>query len=168
MIVPYNFFESACTLLPNLPADIRLNCPCQSRLILMHVTAKLQGNRTANRCSFHWQNPQPSGRGSQAASRLRCSRQDRAGPARRSALAFDKERNVFGCPQGKLLHTTGKIHDGETVLYRERTYDCGPCLVKSKLLPEVARAQNPAQHLRRCPRYRPCTRWHRSLRAITP
>ena len=36
------------------------------------------------------------------------------------------ERNVYACPAGKLLHTTGRIHDGETILYRARTYDWSP------------------------------------------
>jgi hypothetical protein len=39
-------------------------------------------------------------------------------------------RNVYVCPRGTLLHTTGRIHDEATVLYRARTYDCGPCLQK--------------------------------------
>ena len=29
------------------------------------------------------------------------------------------------CPQGKLLHTTGYVHDGTTLLYRARVSDCG-------------------------------------------
>ena len=49
------------------------------------------------------------------------------GSLSRQDFAFDKDRNVYVCPQGKLLHTTGKVHDGETVLYRARTHDCGPC-----------------------------------------
>ena len=45
------------------------------------------------------------------------------GSLSREDFGFDKERNVYVCPQGKLLHTTGRIQDGETVLYRARTSD---------------------------------------------
>lgn len=54
------------------------------------------------------------------------------GSLSRDDFTFDKDRNVYVCPQGKLLHTTGTIHDSETILYRARTYDCGPCPLKSK------------------------------------
>jgi transposase len=65
------------------------------------------------------------------------------GSLSREDFAFDKERNVYVCPQGKLLHTTGRIHDGETVLYRARTYDCGPCLLKSKCCPRAPERKVP-------------------------
>jgi len=58
------------------------------------------------------------------------------GSLSRDDFVFDRDRNVYVCPAGKLLHTTGKIHDGETVLYRARTYDCGPCPLKSKCCPK--------------------------------
>jgi len=54
------------------------------------------------------------------------------GSLSREDFTFDKERNVYVCPHGKLLHTTGKINDGEMILYRASTYDCGPCPLKSK------------------------------------
>jgi hypothetical protein len=41
------------------------------------------------------------------------------------------------CPQGEPLHTTGRIHDGETVLYCARNYDRGPRLLKSKCCPKA-------------------------------
>lgn len=50
----------------------------------------------------------------------------------REDFTFDKERNVYTCPTGKRLHTTGKIHDGEMILYRARAHDCGPCPLKPK------------------------------------
>ena len=52
-------------------------------------------------------------------------------------------RNVYVCPQGKLLHTTGRIHDWQTVLYRARTYDCGPCPLKSKCCPKAPERKIP-------------------------
>ena len=54
----------------------------------------------------------------------------------RADFTFDKDRNVYVCPNGKLLHTTGRIHDGVTVLYRARTHDCGPCPLKPKCCPK--------------------------------
>ncbi len=54
----------------------------------------------------------------------------------RKDLSFDKERDVYTCPAGKVLTTTGKlVNDGETLLYLASTRDCRSCL------------QNPAKHL---------------------
>jgi hypothetical protein len=53
----------------------------------------------------------------------------------REDFTFDKDRNVYVCPEGKLLNTTGRIHDGQTVLYRASTHDCGPCPLKSRCCP---------------------------------
>ena len=40
----------------------------------------------------------------------------------REDFTFDKERNVYICPAGKTLTTTGKlVNDGETLLYRAST-----------------------------------------------
>lgn len=59
------------------------------------------------------------------------------GSLSREDFTFDKERNVYVCPQGKLLHTTGRVHDGETLLYRARTSDCGPCPLKPRCCPKA-------------------------------
>lgn len=61
----------------------------------------------------------------------------------RDDFTFDQERNVYTCPAGKLLHTTGRIHDGETILYRARTYDCGPCPLKPKCCPKAPERKIP-------------------------
>ena len=47
------------------------------------------------------------------------------------------------CPQGKLVHTTGRIHDGVTVLYRARTHDCSPCPLKPKCCPKAPERKIP-------------------------
>ena len=65
------------------------------------------------------------------------------GSLSREDFTFDKERNVCVCPQGKLLHTTGKINDGEMILYRASTYDCGPCPLKSKCCPKAPERRIP-------------------------
>jgi len=60
------------------------------------------------------------------------------GSLSRDDFTFDKMRNVYICPQGKLLHTTGYVHDGTTLLYRARVSDCAPCPLKPQVLSEGA------------------------------
>ena len=55
----------------------------------------------------------------------------------RSDFAFDKKRNVYVCPTGKLLTTTGRVHDGRTVLYLASTRDCGSCPIKPQCTPNT-------------------------------
>ena len=55
----------------------------------------------------------------------------------RSNFAFDKERNVYVCPTGKLLTTTGRVHDGRTILYLASTRDCSSCPIKSQCTPNM-------------------------------
>ncbi|HSP49002.1 MAG TPA: transposase, partial [Pseudolabrys sp.] len=44
----------------------------------------------------------------------------------------------------KTLTTTGTlVNDGETVLYRASTYDCGPCPLKPKCCPKAPGRQIP-------------------------
>jgi transposase len=63
----------------------------------------------------------------------------------REDFAFDKERDVYTCPAGKLLKTTGKlVNDAETLLYRARVIDCRRCPLKERCCPNTP--------LRRIPR----------------
>jgi len=63
----------------------------------------------------------------------------------REDFNFDKEQNVYICPAGKVLTTTGKlVNDGETLLYMAKTRDCRSCLLKAQCCPKVP--------LRRVPR----------------
>jgi hypothetical protein len=63
----------------------------------------------------------------------------------REDFIFDKERNVYICPAGKVLSTTGKVAtDGETLYYLARTRDCRSCPLKSQCCPKAP--------LRRVPR----------------
>src|SRR6266567_4434234 len=55
----------------------------------------------------------------------------------RADFTFDKERNVYICPEGKLLRSTGRVHDGRTILYRASTRDCGSCHLKPKCTPNM-------------------------------
>jgi hypothetical protein len=49
----------------------------------------------------------------------------------RADFEFDKERNVYVCPNGKLLRTSGTVHSGTTVKYIARKSDCLPCPLKN-------------------------------------
>src|SRR5258708_50978 len=55
----------------------------------------------------------------------------------RADFTFDRERNLYICPKGKLLRTTGTVHDGRTILYRASTRDCGSCQLKPKCTPNM-------------------------------
>lgn len=65
------------------------------------------------------------------------------GSLSREDFAFDSGRNIYVCPQGKLLHTTGRVHDGRTLLYRARTSDCGPCPLKARCGPKAPERKIP-------------------------
>ena len=55
----------------------------------------------------------------------------------RSDFKFDKDRNIYVCPAGKLLKTTGHITSGYMLRYTASTYDCGPCPLKFKCCPNT-------------------------------
>jgi transposase len=56
----------------------------------------------------------------------------------RDDFIFDKEHNVYTCPAGKTLTTTGTlVNDGETLLYRASTRDCRNCLFKAQCCPKT-------------------------------
>jgi hypothetical protein len=55
----------------------------------------------------------------------------------RADFAFDRQRDLYICPQGKFLRTTGAVHDGRTIVYRASTRDCGPCALKPKCTPNM-------------------------------
>jgi transposase len=59
------------------------------------------------------------------------------GTLSREAFTFDKDRNVYVCSQGKKLKTTGRVHDGKTLLYRAGKHDCDPCPLKLKCCPNT-------------------------------
>ena len=65
------------------------------------------------------------------------------GSLSRDDFTFDKARNVYICPVGKLLHTTGYVHDGTTLLYRARVSDCGPCPLKPRCCPKAPERKIP-------------------------
>lgn len=61
------------------------------------------------------------------------------GTFNREAFTFDKERNVYICPAGKILTTTGRlVNDGETtLLYFASVLDCRSCLLRARCCPKM-------------------------------
>ena len=45
----------------------------------------------------------------------------------RSDFIWDKHHGHYICPNGKLLRTSGTVHDGRTLLYRASKRDCDAC-----------------------------------------
>jgi transposase len=50
----------------------------------------------------------------------------------RSDFRWDGKRGVYICPNGKLLRTSGTVHDGRTLLYRASKHDCDVCPIRTK------------------------------------
>jgi len=49
----------------------------------------------------------------------------------RSDFRWDSKRGVYICPNGKLLRTSGTVHDGRTLRYRASKYDCDVCPIRA-------------------------------------
>ena len=54
----------------------------------------------------------------------------------REDFAFDKERDIYTCPAGKILTTTRKIVNDEQLLYRASKRDCDVCPFKMRCCPK--------------------------------
>ena len=61
------------------------------------------------------------------------ARQD--GSLSRTDFIYDREREVYHCPEGKTLTTTGRVHGGKTRLYRSSKLDCDTCQLKPQCCP---------------------------------
>ena len=61
----------------------------------------------------------------------------------RAEFAFDRSRNVYICPKGRLLHTTGTVIDGHTLRYRASKRDCDLCAFKMQCCPHTPARQIP-------------------------
>jgi hypothetical protein len=61
------------------------------------------------------------------------------GTFNREDFTFDKERNVYICPAGKVLTTTGRLVNdgGTTLLYFASVLDCRSCPLKVRCCPKM-------------------------------
>jgi transposase len=57
----------------------------------------------------------------------------------RADFVFDRERNVYVCPAGKLLTNNGLIDQGRILPYRASMYDCARCALKLRCTTAKAR-----------------------------
>ena len=55
----------------------------------------------------------------------------------RADFTFDKERNVYVCPAGKLLTTTGSVGTDHVLRYLALKRDCEPCPLKPQCCPKT-------------------------------
>jgi transposase len=61
----------------------------------------------------------------------------------RGDFVFDARADLYTCPGGKTLKTTGKVHDGRTVLYRAAKADCERCPLKPTCCPNAPQRKVP-------------------------
>jgi transposase len=64
----------------------------------------------------------------------RSKRED--GTFSREDFIFDKARDIYTCPAGKVLTTTGRIVNVEQLLYRASKLDCDVCPLKMRCCPK--------------------------------
>ena len=50
----------------------------------------------------------------------------------RADFVFDRKRNIYVCPGGAVLTSTGNIDQGHIVYYRANKNDCSICSLKPK------------------------------------
>ena len=54
----------------------------------------------------------------------------------RQDFVYQPGRDLYLCPRGNILKTTGRVHDGKTLLYRASKFDCDPCPLKPRCCPK--------------------------------
>jgi len=59
------------------------------------------------------------------------------GTLSRADFTFDAGQNIYICPQGKPLTTTGRVHQARTLYYRASKFDCDACPLKPKCCPKA-------------------------------
>jgi hypothetical protein len=61
----------------------------------------------------------------------------------RSDFRWDKRRGLYICPNKKVLHATGTLHDGAMLRYRASKLDCDACPLKMQCCPNMIARQVP-------------------------
>lgn len=59
------------------------------------------------------------------------------GSLSRSDFTWDEQANVYRCPGGKTLRTTGRVTRDKTLIYRSKNRECAGCALKSKCCPNT-------------------------------
>jgi len=61
----------------------------------------------------------------------------------RKDFDYDRERDVYTCPGGATLKTTGNVHSDDTLRYRAKTSTCRSCPLKARCCPNTANRKVP-------------------------
>jgi transposase len=61
----------------------------------------------------------------------------------RADFHYDRQRDLYTCPAGKTLRTTGKLLSDSTFRYLASTRDCGPCPLKERCCPNTPQRKIP-------------------------
>lgn len=61
----------------------------------------------------------------------------------RADFKWDSRANVYVCPSGKALRTTGKVRDGMMLWFRASKHDCSICPLKAQCCPNTPARQIP-------------------------
>lgn len=61
----------------------------------------------------------------------------------RSDFRYDWRRDVYICPNNKVLHTSGTAHEGYKLIYRASKFDCEVCALKMQCCPKEPSRQVP-------------------------
>ncbi|MGY4230250.1 hypothetical protein ACVMIH_007611 [Bradyrhizobium sp. USDA 4503] len=61
----------------------------------------------------------------------------------RGDFRWDGGRGVYICPNNKVLHTTGTVHDGNMLRYCASKFDCDACALKARCCPNMVARQVP-------------------------
>ena len=61
----------------------------------------------------------------------------------RSDFRWDWRRDVYICPNNKVLHTSGTAHEGYKLIYRASKFDCEVCALKMQCCPKAPSRQVP-------------------------
>jgi transposase len=54
----------------------------------------------------------------------------------RSDFRWERRRGVYICPNNKVLHTSGPVHEGYKLRYRASKFDCEVCALKMQCCPK--------------------------------
>ena len=55
----------------------------------------------------------------------------------REDFSYDKDRDVYICPERKILTTTGRVFKDNTLYYRSSKFDCDLCPLKTRCCPNA-------------------------------